>query len=554
MLKRLFISNYALIDEVEINFDKGLSVITGETGAGKSIMIGALSLILGQRSDTSFIKDKERKCVVEAHLNIDGYGLKPFFDKEDIDYDTQTVIRREISESGKSRAFVNDTPVNLNFLKELSQNLIDIHSQHQNLLLGDYSFQLKVVDAVAENSYILENYKIEFSKLKSLQKKRTQLIELNEKQKSDKDYLSFQAQQLNDAKLKEGEQEELEQNLEQLIHAEEILTVLESVKSLLSLNEFPIIDGLHQSKNEINKIAGFLKKGYEITNRLETIYVETKELAREITEISETIEFDPQLIKRIQARLDLIYSLQQKHRVDSVKALLALKIELDDKLAHIDSFDESLSILDAQIDQQEQISLDLAQQLSDKRKGVFNNIQNNIEEQLHDLGMPNARFAIMHKKSENLRDDGADEIQFMFSANKNSELDDIPKVASGGEMSRLMLCIKSLLSTAKGLPTLIFDEIDMGVSGEIADKMGRIMQKMSTNIQIISITHLPQIASKGKQHYKVYKTDTSFQTISEIKLLADNDRLIEIASMLSGAELTEAALQNAKELIKNSDF
>lgn len=550
MLKRLIISNYALIDEADIIFDKGFSVITGETGAGKSIMLGALSLILGQRSDTSAIKDKSRKCVVEVHFNIDGYGLKPLFDNEDVDYDTETVIRREILDTGKSRAFVNDTPVNLNFLKELTQNLIDIHSQHQNLLLGDYSFQLKVVDAVAENQKLLEQYRTAFSNLKLLRKERNDLVEANEKQQIDKDYWTFQATQLQDAALKNGEQEELEQSLEELTHAEEIRTSLATANLLFSENEFSIIDRLYQANTEIAKINAFLKGGAELNQRIESIYFEIKDIAREIVEKYENIEFDPQQIKIVKERIDLIYSLQQKHHVDSITDLLKLKAELDEKLSQLESFDEMLNHINKKIVVQEQKVLEIAEQLSKNRKDVLNKIQTGIEIQLQDLGMPNARFSIFQKKTDDLRDTGIDEIQFLFTANKNTELADIPKVASGGELSRVMLCVKSLLTAAKGLPTLILDEIDMGVSGEIADKMGRIMQKMGDNIQVVSITHLPQIASKGGKHYKVYKTDTSNQTISEIKLLTEEERIFEIAGMLSGAELSEAALQNAKDLLR----
>ncbi|MDR2927013.1 MAG: DNA repair protein RecN [Cytophagaceae bacterium] len=549
MLQRLIISNYALIDEADIRFNKGFSVITGETGAGKSIMLGALSLILGQRSDTSAIKDKDRKCFVEVHFNTDGYGLEPLFESEDVDFDENTVVRREILATGKSRAFVNDTPVNLNFLKELSQRLIDIHSQHQNLLLGDYSFQLKVVDTVAGNQSVLDVYQAAFFKLKLLQKERARLVELNKKQQADRDYLQFQATQLHDAALKNGEQEELEQELEQLTHAEEIQMALAVANTLLAENELPIMTGLYQVNNEIRKIASFLKGGEELSKRIDSLYIELKDIAREIAERTDAVEFDPQRIRFVQERLDLIYSLQQKHRVESVDVLLNIKADLEEKLSQLDSFDEILTQLDGEIDQQKKVVLKIAGQLSEKRQSVAGSIQNGVENQLHELGMPNARFRISQERASDLRDDGADEIQFLFTANKNGELADIPKVASGGEMSRVMLCIKSLLSSAKGLPTIIFDEIDTGVSGEIADKMGRIMQQMATNIQVISITHLPQIAGKGSKHYKVYKTDTAHETVSEIKMLTSDERITEIAGMLSGAQLSEAALQNARDLL-----
>lgn len=549
MLKQLQISNYALIDSADISFDNGFSVITGETGAGKSIMLGALALILGQRSDTSAMRDKEEKCVVEACFNVEGYGLEPLFVAEDVDFDNETVIRREILPSGKSRAFVNDTPVTLNFLKELSQKLIDIHSQHQNLLLGDFNFQLMVVDTVAGNAHLKSDYRKGFDQLKQIKKERSRLLEMYEKQQSDKDYWSFQANQLREAAMQPGEQAELEQELEQLTHVEEIKAALSSANLLMAEGEYPILDGIHQVQGELSRVSKYLTGGDELWSRLEIINIELKDIAREIGERSAGIEFEPQRARYVQDRLDTIYSLQQKHHVDSVDALLSLLSDLDEKLTRLESFDEEIALLDNAIAAQQAIVETLAEKLSDSRKAVFESIQHSIEQQLHQLGMPHARFRISHSPAQAFRDDGFDEIQFLFTANKNGELADIPKVASGGEMSRVMLCIKSLLSSAKGLPTIIFDEIDTGVSGEIADKMGRIMQQMGLNIQVISITHLPQIAGKGANHYKVYKTDTDHQTISAIRQLNDEERVLEIAGMLSGAELSEAALSNARDLM-----
>lgn len=551
MLKQLIISNYALIDSAEIGFEDGLSVITGETGAGKSIMLGALGLILGQRNDTLTIRDKEQKCVVEAHFNIDGYGLEAFFAEEDIDFDKETVIRREVLPNGKSRAFVNDTPANLNFLKELTQRLIDIHSQHQNLLLGDYSYQLMVVDTVAKNNHLKEIYKIEFLSLKQLQKERSRLVEMHEKQQGDRDYWEFQSQQLRQAELKLGEQMELEQELEQLTHVEEIKSALALSNQLLFENEFPVLDGLHQIQNEIRKICKYLPGGEELLARIDSVYIEMKDVAGEISEKTAGIEFDPNRIRWVQDRLDLIYSLQHKHQINSVDALIDLCVDFENKLQTLDSFDEELKQLNETITNQELQVKKLAGQLSDKRQAVFPQMEKAIEIQLRELGMPYAQFRVSRAEAEKLREDGSDEIQFLFTANKNGVLADIPKVASGGELSRVMLCIKALLSSAKGLPTIIFDEIDTGVSGEIADKMGRIMQQISRNIQVISITHLPQIAGKGSHHYKVYKSDAGHQTVSEIKKLTYEERIIEIAGMLSGAELSEAAVINARDLMNS---
>lgn len=549
MLKQLIISNYALIDSANIRFEEGFSVITGETGAGKSIMLGALGLILGQRNDTLAMRDKEQKCVVEAHFNIEGYGLESLFSAEDVDFDKDTVIRREVLPNGKSRAFVNDTPANLNFLKELTQKLIDIHSQHQNLLLGDYSYQLMVVDTVAKNALLRDSYRKEFITLRQLQKERNRLVEMHEKQKSDRDYWEFQAAQLRNAGLKALEQTELEQELEQLTHVEEIKAALVSANHLMVESEFPVLDGIHQIQNEIRRIVKYLPNVEELVTRLDSVYIEMKDVASEIADKTSGIEFDPQRIRLVQDRLDTIYSLQQKHHVDSVEALLELLADFDNKLQNLDSFEEQLESLNGVIERQTATVEDLAVQLTGSRKAMFAQIETAVESQLHELGMPHARFKVHLEKAETLRDDGADEIQFLFTANKNSQLADIPKVASGGELSRVMLCIKSLISSAKGLPTIIFDEIDTGVSGEIADKMGRIMQQMGSNIQVVSITHLPQIAGKGSHHYKVFKSDAGNQTVSEIKKLTYEERVIEIAGMLSGAQLTDAAVINARDLM-----
>jgi DNA repair protein RecN (Recombination protein N) len=550
MLNKLTISNYALIDSADITFENGFSVITGETGAGKSIMLGALSLILGQRNDTSAMRDKDKKCVVEAKFNVEGYNLESLFTAEDVDYDTETFIRREILPSGKSRAFVNDTPVALTFLKELTQRLIDIHSQHQNLMLGNYDFQLTVVDTVAGNSQLRGDYREEYGQLRKLHKERAHLIEMNEKLQSDKDYWLFQTNQLREASLREGEQAELEQELEQLTHVEEIKSALETVNNLLIESEFPLLDGLHQVKSEISKISKYLTGGDELAVRLESLYIEMKDISMETSDIATGIELDPQRIRIVQERLDLIYSLQQKHHVTTVEELMTIMLNFEEKLSKIESFDEALSQLNKTISVQESNVMNLAEQLSESRKAVFSNIESTIENQLKELGMPHARFKVDHHDALQPGENGMDEIQLLFTANKNSQLADIPKVASGGELSRVMLAIKSLLSSAKGLPTIIFDEIDTGVSGEIADKMGRIMQKMAENIQVISITHLPQIAGKGQHHFKVYKNDTSDQTVSEIKHLSDDERVVEIAGMLSGSVLSEAAISNAKDLMK----
>ncbi|MDG5800214.1 DNA repair protein RecN [Marinilabiliaceae bacterium ANBcel2] len=549
MLKFLSISNYALIDSAQIDFEKGFSVITGETGAGKSIMLGALSLIMGQRSDSSSMNDKSRKCIVEGHFYIADYNLKSLFYQEDLDYDDETVIRRELLPSGKSRAFVNDTPVTLNSLKVLTGSLIDIHSQHQNLLLGDDSFQLSVVDTVAASFDLLKQYRNKYDKLSNLEKEKSKVIDLNEKMAADKDYIEFQLSQLSGAKLKEGEEQELEQELKQLTHAEEVKSAFATSHHLLNNSEFPIVDGFYKVKTEIEGVVEYIKNGSDLLNRLESLDIELHDVAREIEELGDNIEFDAERIRVVQDRLDLIYSLQQKHKVSTAAELIKIEDEYRNRIEKLESFDDELNKLSQAIKSQRLETEKTAGELTIMRKAVFKDIENRITSMLYELGMPNARFSVFYKKTE-LTWNGADEIQFLFNANKSGELSDIPKVVSGGEMSRLMLCIKSLLSSAKGLPTIIFDEIDTGVSGEIADKMGRIMQGMGEDIQVISITHLPQIAGKGDFHYKVYKTDINDKTVSEIELLSNDDRVVEIASMLSGSELSNAALSNAKALMK----
>ena len=550
MLQKLKISNYALIDSANIDFNSGFSVITGETGAGKSIMLGALSLILGQRSDSSLLRDSEKKCIVEAIFDIKGNSLKPLFEAEDVDYDDECIIRREIAPNGKSRAFVNDSPVTLQFLKSLTQNLIDIHSQHQNLLMGDDDFQLMIVDTVADNGKIKDEYLIDYKNLISLEKEKEKLIEANNQFKNDKDYWEFQWQQLEDAHLIEDEQAELENEQNHLSHIEEVKTALDLSQSLLNDNEPSILDSIHQINSEIGLITNYIPNGDELATRINSLHIELKDITQEIINLSTDTEYNPERLTEVTARLDLIYSLQQKHRVATIKELIEIKEDFNKKLLQLNSFDEEIEKIEKNILEQHQKVAKLAEKLSSSREKIFSKIEDNIESQLKDLGMPHGKFQISHKKNDEFTENGIDEISFLFTANKNASLSEIDKIASGGEMSRLMLSIKSLLSKTKGLPTLIFDEIDTGVSGEIADKMGIIMQTMGENIQVISITHLPQIAGKGAHHYKVMKTDTATHTVTEITELSIEERVNEIAAMLSGASITEAAITNAKTLLQ----
>lgn len=550
MLKSLTVTNYALIEKADIALHPGFSVITGETGAGKSILLGALGLILGQRADADVLKDKSQKCVVEAVFNVADYGLESLMNDNEVDYDPMTVIRREIHPAGKSRAFINDTPVNLTILKELTSRLIDIHSQHQTLLLGDNHYQQMVVDVIAGSADAKMVYREVYHQYRDLQHKLDRLIEENNKQKADQDYITFQLTQLEAAKLIDGEQEELENRLQQLTHSAEIKASLVQSSTLLDGEGQNILEGLRGVRNSLTKIQSFLPDTEGLLQRIEAAYIDLKDLAAELAYKTETTDHQPEELQQVQQRLDLIFDLQKKHRAASVAELIALTNDYRTRLNLLTGFEEQMAELQAAIDKVKAQVQKAADGLTSIRKKAFPVIESSLQGKLTDLGMPNARLIVSHQLKKEFGEEGQDDIEFLFSANKAGTPAGLDKVASGGEMSRLMLCIKALISSAKGLPTLLLDEIDTGVSGEIADKMGRIMTEMSQNIQVISITHLPQIAGRGQHHYKVFKTDETGQTVSKIELLAPEQRITEIAKMLSGSELSEAALKNARELMK----
>jgi DNA repair protein RecN (Recombination protein N) len=551
MIQSLSVENYAIINKLEIEFSKGLSIITGETGAGKSILLGALSLILGKRADTSILKDKTRKCIVEGTFDIRDYGFQSFFDENDIDYDDYTILRREISPNGKSRAFINDSPVNLNLLSEISIRFIDIHSQHQNLNLSNSQFQLKVIDSFSHSENLLRKYQDMYFLFKDLTREYQHLLEKSQQSQADLDYYQFQFHQLEIARLKENEQNELEQELEKLNHAEEIKNSLNNSSGLLSGEENTVLSQLKDIQSFLNKIIKFYPDVGGHAKRLESTYIELKDIANELELLKEKVELDPEKLEYINERLDLIYTLQHKHKVNTIKDLLKIKESLKQKIDEVSSYEFRLEDLKKRISECENKLNDFAQELSQQRQQSLKDIEKEITVLLLDLGIPNGRFEITHKITGDYTVNGIDRIQFLFSANKNIALQEISKIASGGELSRLMLSIKSLLSDSTGLPTIIFDEIDMGVSGEIADKVGNIIKRMSEGMQIINITHLPQVACKGDFHYLVYKSDEGETTTAHVKLLNDEERHIEIARMLSGEELTEAAMQNARELLKN---
>lgn len=549
MLKSLYIKNYALIDSLEIDFESGFSVITGETGAGKSIILGALSLILGQRADAKSIKQGESKCVIEGYFDISDYNLTEFFENLEIDYEPTCLLRRELLSSGKSRAFVNDTPVTLSDLKELGSQLIDIHSQHQNLLLGDTRFQMQIVDTLAGNKKLLKEYQATFFDYKKAQKALDDLRNLSKRGKEEEDYLRFQYESLKTVALKSGEQEELEEELETLNHSEEIKIALYKIHSLLTDDEHGIVTALKDSLNTSQSLVDIYPKSEDIVQRIENSYIDLKDLGTEVERMGENIEFDPERLSLIQTRLDTIYTLQKRHSVDTIAQLIAIYEDLEHKIENIDSYDEQLEAIEKDLLLKTEKMLVLAKQLTDSRKAITGKFEKELVEKVAYLGMPNVQFKceIIAEEQPNLY--GMDDLLFLFSANKNVPLQPVAEIASGGEISRLMLCLKSMIAGAKALPTIIFDEIDTGVSGEIADKMGIIMKDMGTKMQVIAITHLPQIAARGKAHYHVYKSDSDDMTTTNLSRLSDKERLEEIARMLSGTTMTEAAIQNAKVLL-----
>ncbi|HPQ12982.1 MAG TPA: DNA repair protein RecN [Paludibacteraceae bacterium] len=551
MLKTLHISNYALISEINIGFNSGFSVITGETGAGKSIIIGALSLILGQRAESRFIKEGEEKAIVEAEFDIRDYRLEHFFEINELDFHPeQCIIRREITASGKSRAFINDTPVSLQLLRELSAKLIDIHSQHENLLLSDDQYQLQVVDNMAQNASILKQYQQYYSQWKNLQTQLSQLQKTADKQLSELDYLKFQFQQLEEAHLSENEQDDLEMELETLSHTEEIKQELQKAVFLLTDEQKSLVL-LKEVIDAVGRIKSYISEGENWHKRLESVYIELKDIAQEITSLEENIDFQPDRLEWVEQRLNEIYTLEKKFKLSSISELLSLKENLKEELQHIESFDEEIDALKKTIAEAHKNVQQQAELLTKSRLNAVEPIEKFLKEQLSRLGMPNIQFKVEITDVAEFSETGKDMVQFLFSANKNQSLQPVAQIASGGEVSRLMLSIKSLMAHRAGLPTIIFDEIDTGVSGEIAHRMAEIMKEMSKNMQVIAITHLPQIAAKGNQHYRVFKDDSGKTTQTHINLLDREERIWEVAQMLSGENVTEVALGNAKELLKS---
>ena len=551
MLKTLLVQNYALIDTLEIEFHQGLNIITGETGAGKSILLGALGLILGNRAETTVLKDKSKPCVVEGTFNLTGYSLQDFFAENDIEYSDLTTIRRHINPAGKSRAFVNELPVTLNNLKDLVGQIIDIHSQHQNLLLADGKFQLSVLDSFTDNNQPLARYKETYLRYRNLTAELESLKGKASQAKANLDYLQFQLKQLNEAKLKSGEEIELEALQQQLSHAEEIKTNLQGAYTLLNADESSILVWLKEAESSLSKISHFFSPAEELQARIESCRVELKDIAQEIELQNEKVLLDSAELEAVTQRLDMILSLQQKHRVSSVDELIELRKRLDVQVDEITNYDQVLLQNEVELDEITKLALKQAQEISDTRKAGSNKFEESIKTLLAQLGMPHANFKVNIEPVNDLRPQGIDKVTFLFSANKQMPLNDLSKVASGGELSRLMLSLKSLMVKTKGLPTIILDEIDTGVSGEVADKVGNIISNMARSMQVVNITHLPQIASKGSHHFLVYKDQDNEGAETRIRLLSAKERITEIAKMLSGEKISEAAITNAKHLLGN---
>ena len=551
MLKHLFIKNYTLIDTLDMEFFPGFSVITGETGAGKSIILGAIGLLLGQRADSKTVKSGCDRCTIEAHFDISRYALESFFRDNDIDFDaTDCIIRRELTSAGKSRAFINDTPVPLALLKELGEQLVDVHSQHQNLLLNKQDFQLSVVDIITGRPNELSSYQSAFSRYQALQRQLDDLQSEIERNRSNADFLQFQYNELSTANLTSGEQEELEQRQDTMSHAEDIKSALYEADNALSADNTGIVEQLKAAVNALSAIQKVLPAAEELSQRMDSCHIELKDISQDISSLLGDIDFDPAELEAVSNRLDRIYDLQKKYHCETVEELLSRQEELKQQLSNIENSDETLAELQAMCQQQEQTCRQLADALTRQRTKAAKDIERQMRERLIPLGMPNVRFEVQVERCP-LNRNGQDKVSFLFSANTSTPLQPVSQVASGGEIARVMLALKVMISGAVKLPTIIFDEIDTGVSGKIAESMAHMMQEMGEGgRQVISITHLPQIAALGSNHYKVYKEETAQGTASRLQHLSIDERVREIAQMLSGSNITDAAVSNAKELLK----
>jgi len=551
MLQQLYIKNFTLIDELDIQLHPGFSVITGETGAGKSIILGAIGLLLGQRADSKSIKQGADRCVIEAHFDLSRYDMKSFFDENDIEYDDKdTIIRRELTATGKSRAFINDTPVALSMLKELGDQLMDIHSQHQNLLLNKQDFQLNVVDILAQDTKEVAAYQKVFDQYQQQKKALETLREEIERNRQNVDFLQFQFDELSQSKLAKGEQEELEQQSDTMSHAEDIKTALYETDNALNGDETGVVDMIRKATNALESISQVLPDSEELVERLNSCRIELKDIADEVGRMLNHTDFDPEELDAINNRLDRLYELEKKYHVKTVEELISLRDQLRQQLNNIENSDEAVGEKEKEVERLHAICQEHANKVTKQRQAIAKQMKSQMAGRLEALGMPHARFEVSITTTE-LGRNGQDNVSFLFSANTSTPLQSVAQVASGGEIARVMLSLKAMISGAVKLPTIIFDEIDTGVSGKIAEKMAQIMQEMGqTERQVISITHLPQIAALGSHHYKVSKEETPQGTISQMKELTPEERINEIAQMLSGSNISKAAIDNAKQLLK----
>ncbi|MCB4809306.1 DNA repair protein RecN [Tamlana sp. 62-3] len=549
MLTSLSIKNYALIDHLKVDFNDGFSIITGETGAGKSILLGGLSLILGKRADLSSLKDDTKKCIIEAVFNIEKYKLEALFKAEDFDYEGQTIIRREILPSGKSRAFVNDSPVNLSSLQLLGERLIDIHSQHQTMQLTNNDYQFQVIDALAKNDDILKNYKQELRVLKKLEKEYKELLNFKAEAIKEHDYNSFLLSELVEANLVNDELQALEEEYETLNNIENIQEKLSEAEQLLGDEQMGALTALTALKNALQKLSSYSVKYEDVYKRAESSFIELDDIFSEITSLQEAIDADPNRLEVVDARLKMLHNLMQKHVVSEVSELIEIKNKLQEKVAVTENLDDSIKAKQSEINSKEKQLNTIALQITKQRNAVIPELKTQLETLLSSLGMPNAQFKIDLSLSSTFLANGKDELSFLFSANKGGNFNEFKKAASGGELSRIMLAIKSVLANYIQLPTIMFDEIDTGVSGEISNKMGDIMLQMSKTMQVFSITHLPQVAAKGHSHFKVYKEDVNEVTQTNLVKLNHDERIVEIAQMLGGTEMSTSAIAHAKDLL-----
>jgi len=549
LITSLSIKNYALIDSLQVQFNQGFSIITGETGAGKSILLGGLSLILGKRADLSSIKDTSKKCIIEAVFDVTNYKLESLFEANDLDYEPQTIIRREILPTGKSRAFINDSPVNLAALQLLGEQLIDIHSQHETLQLVDDAFQFEIIDALASNDTLLKDYTIQLKEFKTIQKELDTFMKFKAEAIKEYDYNAFLLKELTEANLVEGELETLEEELETLSNVEEIRETLSHASQVFSEEEIGLLSVLSQLKGNFKKIGPYAAKYQGLYERIESSLIELDDVYAELEKLQDQLDADPERLEKVSSKLSLLNNLFQKHLVSSVSELIQIKDQLTDKVSETENLDENIQKKENQLQQQKNALNKLSKQLHDNRTKAIPELSNQLETMLRDLGMPNAKFKMSLKYSDTFYANGKDELSFLFTANKGGQFNELKKAASGGELSRIMLAIKSILSKYKQLPTIMFDEIDSGVSGEISNKMGQIMLQMSQYMQVFAITHIPQIAAKGHTHFKVYKEDVDQVTLTNLKKLNHDERLVEIAQMLGGVEISSSAMAHAKQLL-----